>query len=87
MEFCDLEMERILPAPVADFVLKDRYYGIISDEFTRAIKKGDVDNIVEGIDSAILNAQRRTRIRLSELDKARMNIMAQDAIVKRLEQV
>ena len=73
---------KTLPANVLDFVLK--HNGITSPEFRGALKKGDAKNIMEGIDSIILNAETKTRLPLSESDKFMASLIAQDAVVETL---
>ncbi len=78
------QTDKVLPAAILDFVLRDRVNGIVSNEFETALTKGDAKNIIEGIDSIILNAETKTRIRLSESDRLRVHMIAQDEIVQKL---
>lgn len=67
-----------------DFVLKNPNYGINSTEFSAAIQKGDAANIIEGIYSIIMLAETRFGIKLDEADKFRIQMAAQDEIVKQI---
>ena len=80
----DFNFGKFLPASVVDFVLKDNRYGIASPEFKAALKRGDLGNIVEGIDSAIINSEIMTKVNLSDTDKAKLQVIAHNHIAKNL---
>ena len=84
MKFHRFEPSKTLPSNIMDYILRDRFGGIISPEFEQAVEKGDARNIGEGIDSVILNAETKTRIKLSEQDRLIAYIMAQDEVVQKL---
>ena len=75
---------KTLPASIIDFVLKDNRYGIASPEFKAALKRGDFGNIIEGIEAAILNSEIRTKMHLTDDDRARLQIMVHNQIAENL---
>lgn len=84
IEFEKFQPGKILPSKILDFVMRDPVHGIKSQEFQAAIKKGDLANILEGIDSIILNAEMRMQTKLDDTDRFRVKMMAQDAIVSEI---
>lgn len=81
IEFEKFQPGKVLPTKMVDFVLRDPQHGIKSPEFMAAVDQGDIANILEGIDSIILNAETRLRTRLTRTDKFRLQMLAQDAII------
>lgn len=84
LQFEKFKPSKALPASIMDFVLLDRINGINSPEFEKAIKNGDLQNIREGIESIILNAETKTRIKLSDNDRLMVTLVAQDAILQNI---
>lgn len=64
--------------------MRDLSNGIISPDFAKAIEKGDAKNISEGIDSIILNAETKTKIKLSSMDRMLVHMVAQDEVIQKL---
>jgi len=83
-DFTKFQPHKTLPAAILDFVLRDLNFGIHSEQFRAAIAKGDSINIMEGIDYIIMNAEAKTRIKLSQDDRFMVHMMAQDMIVEEL---
>ncbi len=84
MKFSKFKPSKTLPATIIDFVLRDHSHGIVSTQFEQAIQNGDAQNISEGIDSIILNAETKKKIKLTEHDRLMVHLIAQDEIVEKL---
>ena len=81
IQFTKFKSNKVLPGQLIDFVLKDQHYGVLSDEFQKAVAERDARNILEGINSIILNAETKFNIHLSESDRFKLQMVVQDEII------